>query len=56
MENALLQKKTKRLRHAEQTTKADFMVNLYKHMHKSNYIAQNTIKMLSLAFGVSENP
>ena len=49
-------RKKKRLRHAEQTTKADFHHNLYKNMYKFNYIAQNTINMLSLAFGVSENP
>ncbi len=48
--------KKKRLRHAAQTKKTDFRHNLYKNMHKPNDIAQNTINMLSLAFGVIENP
>ena len=50
------QNKKKRLRHAAQTKNADFQHNLYKNMHKFNYIAKNTINMLSLAFGVIENP
>ena len=45
-----------RLRHAAQTKQADFHHDLYKHIHKSNYIVQNTINRISLAFGVIENP
>ena len=35
---------------------ADFHYNLYENVHKSNDAAKTGINMLSLAFGVIENP
>ena len=56
MQNCFFFFRKKRLRHAAQTEKADFRHDSYTNMHKFKYIAENVINVISLAFGVIENP